>query len=635
MAKHSVIFQPAGNRGNIQEGKTIMEAARKLGVGLQSTCGGHQTCGKCKVKVLDQHGYYKSKKGQEKVSPPTEKEKGLLGEDAISEGYRLACATQVLGALTVEVPPETQVSHEVISKTAIQKAVTLKPAVRKLYLEVPKPQLGHSQGDWERVSGVLKEHFALKDLTIDHEALAALPKALRSGNWKVTLTLFMEKRVIRIESGLAEKAFGLALDVGTTTLAGYLCDLPTGEVVATEARSNPQISYGEDVISRITRTIRNQEGLNELRSCLFDSLNELVQAVSQEANIAGEDIIDATIVGNTAMHHIFLNLDPQHLGSSPFTPVLQSPMDINARDFGLSICPGANVHALPVEAGFVGADNVAVVIAEEPYNQDDMMLVIDVGTNGELVLGNRKKLVSASCATGPAFEGAHIKFGMRAARGAIESIKIDPDSREVRFKVVGDDRWSDQAPAVKATGICGSAIIDATAEMLHAGIINRRGAFIKNISNPRMLYNKKEAEFVIAWADETDLGRDITVCQNDIRSMQLGKGALLSGANLLMRQLDIENVDKVILAGSFGLHIDRQNALDMGLFPDVDAEAVYSTGNAAGEGARLALVNTDKRREAADIARRIEYMELSLESDFQTEFVRAMIFPAPQKVGEK
>ncbi|MFP3975076.1 MAG: ASKHA domain-containing protein [Dehalococcoidia bacterium] len=632
MTEHSVVFQPSGNRGNIQEGKTIMEAARELGVGLQSICGGHQTCGKCKVKIQDHHTYYETgKKDQQRVSPPTDKETELLGEDAISEGYRLACATHVLGDLTIDVPPETRVSQETISKTATQKAVTLKTAVRKLYLEVPEPKLGDSQGDWERVAGELEGRFGLTDLTADYEALSTLPKALRDGNWKVTVTLFIEKRVIKVEPGLVETAFGVALDVGTTTLAGYLCDLATGEIVATEARSNPQISYGEDVISRITHTVHSKKGLKELRSCLFDSLNDLVKELCNQANITRKDIIDATIVGNTAMHHIFLNLDPQHLASSPFTPVLQGPMDMNARDFGLAICPGANVHTLPVEAGFVGADNVAVVIAEEPYNQDEMMLVIDVGTNGELVLGNRERLLSASCATGPAFEGAHIKFGMRAARGAIESIKIDPETYEVRFKVVGDDRWNDQDPQVKATGICGSAIIDATAEMLRAGIINPRGAFHKNISNSRMLYNKKEAEFVIAWADETDLGHDITVCQNDIRSMQLGKGALLSGANLLMRQMGIESVDKVILAGSFGLHIDRQNALDMGLFPEVDAEAVYSTGNAAGEGARLALLNTDKRKEAADIARRIEYMELSLESDFQKEFVQAMIFPTPQE----
>jgi len=636
MTEHLVVFQPSGNRGNIQEGKTIMEAARELGVGIQSICGGHQACGKCKIKIQDYHAYYESnKKGKKRISAPTEKEIELLGEDAIANGYRLACATQVLGDLTIDVPPETQVNQEVITKTATQKAVTIKPAVKKLYLEVPQPRLGASQGDWERVSEELKKRFGLADLSVDHGALATLPKALRDGNWKVTVTLFMEKKVIKVESGLAEAAFGVALDIGTTTLAGYLCDLTTGETVASEARSNPQISYGEDVISRITHTVHSKKGLKELRSCLFESLNKLLKDLSSGANITRKDIIDATIVGNTAMHHIFLNLDPRHLGSSPFTPVLQSPMDMNARDFGLEICPGANVHILPVEAGFVGADNVAVVIAEEPFKQDEMMLVIDVGTNGELVLGNREKLISASCATGPAFEGAHIKFGMRAARGAIESIKIDPKSYDVRFKVVGENRWNDQDPQVKATGICGSGIIDATAELLRAGIINPRGAFNKNISNPRMLYNEKETEFVIAWVDETDVGHDITVCQNDIRSMQLGKGALLTGANLLMRQMGVDSVDKVVLAGSFGLHIDKQNALDMGLFPYVDPEVVYSTGNAAGEGARLALLNTDKRQEAADIARRIEYIELSLEPDFQKEFVQALIFPTPQEVKSR
>jgi uncharacterized 2Fe-2S/4Fe-4S cluster protein (DUF4445 family) len=632
MTEHLVVFQPSGNRGNIQEGKTILEAARELGVGIQSICGGHQACGKCKIKIQDYHAYHESNgKDKKQVSAPTEKEIELLGQDAITEGYRLACATHVLGDLTIDVPPETQVTQEVMSKTAAQKAVTIKPAVKKLYLEVPQPRLGDSQGDWERVSEELKKRFGLTDLTVDHEALATLPKALRDGNWKVTVTLFMEKKVIKVESGLAGAPFGVALDIGTTTLAGYLCDLTTGEIVTSKARNNPQISYGEDVISRITHTVHSKKGLKELRSCLFRSLNKLLKDLSSEADITRKDIIDATIVGNTAMHHIFLNLDPRHLGSSPFDPVLKSPMDMNARDFGLEICPGANVHTLPVEGGFVGADNVAVVIAEEPYKQDEMMLVIDIGTNGELVLGNREKLISASCATGPAFEGAHIKFGMRAARGAIENVKIDPESHDVRFKVVGENRWNDQDPQVKATGICGSGIIDATAQLLRAGIINPSGAFDKNISNPRMLYNEKEAEFVIAWADETDVGHDITVCQNDIRSMQLGKGALLTGANLLMKKMGVHSVDKVVLAGSFGLHIDKHNALDMGLFPYVNPEVVYSTGNAAGEGARLALLNTDKRQEAADIARRIEYMELSLEPDFQKIFVQAMIFPTPRE----
>lgn len=630
IAEYLVVFQPSGKRGHIQEGKTLLEAAQTLGEDLYSICGGRQTCGKCKVRV--EEGSFTSlgiSSGQEHLSPPTEKEMEHLGEAAITGGYRLACAATIAGDLLISVPEESRLSKEVVAKTSTHRAIPLKPGLRKCYVELSPPSLEDPRGDWERLSAEMARSFGLADLDIDYQALLSLSDVLRRGDWKVTATVWMERQVIKVEPGLVDKSLGLAIDIGTTTLAGYLCDLNTGQIVATAATLNPQVSYGEDVISRIAYTVDYPGGLEQLNATVIESLNDLALGLASEAGVVAEDIVDVTVVGNTAMHHLFIKLDPQYLGQSPFAPVLHRPLDIKARDLGLKIHPAANVYILPIEAGFVGADNVAVLIAEEPYNQNEMVLIIDIGTNGELVLGNRERLVSASCATGPAFEGAHIRFGMRAAPGAIERVAIEPQTCDVRFKVVGDERWSHQTPQIRARGICGSGIIDAIAEMLRAGIIKPSGAFNRNVSTLRMLRNREQPEFVIAWPDETTLGREITISQGDVRAVQLAKGALLSGATVMMDKLGIERVDKVIMAGAFGLHIDKEKAMTIGLFPDCELDRVYSVGNAAGEGARLALLSVDKRRQAAEIARRVEYVELSLESSFAEKFVRALTFPTP------
>lgn len=630
IAEYLVVFQPSGKRGHIQEGKTLLEAAQTLGEDLYSICGGRQTCGKCKVRV--EEGSFTSlgiSSGQEHLSPPTEKEVEHLGEAAITGGYRLACAATIAGDLLISVPEESRLSKEVMAKTSTHRAIPLKPALRKCYVELSPPTLEDPGGDWERLSAEMARSFGLADLDIDYQALLSLSDVLRRGDWKVTATVWMERQVIKVEPGLVDKSLGLAIDIGTTTLAGYLCDLNTGQIVATAATLNPQVSYGEDVISRIAYTVDYPGGLEQLNATVIESLNDLALGLASEAGVVAEDIVDVTVVGNTAMHHLFIKLDPQYLGQSPFAPVLHRPLDIKARDLGLKIHPAANVYILPIEAGFVGADNVAVLIAEEPYNQNEMVLIIDIGTNGELVLGNRERLVSASCATGPAFEGAHIRFGMRAAPGAIERVAIEPQTCDARFKVVGDERWSHQTPQIRARGICGSGIIDAIAEMLRAGIIKPSGAFNRNVSTSRMLRNREQPEFVIAWPDETTLGREITISQGDVRAVQLAKGALLSGATVMMDKLGIERVDKVIMAGAFGLHIDKEKAMTIGLFPDCELDRVYSVGNAAGEGARLALLSVDKRRQAAEIARRVEYVELSLESSFAEKFVRALTFPTP------
>jgi len=437
----------------------------------------------------------------------------------------------------------------------------------------------------------------------------------------------MGREVSALGAGLVDESYALAVDSGATTVPGYLRELRSGKLLASDSMMNPQVTFGEDVMSRITYAMTQKDGLEKMNEAIVGGLNRLAGQVAAQAGIKRRDIVDMTIVGNTAMHHIFLNIYPEHIGKAPFPPALHASIDVKARDVQLKIREGAYIHVLPIEAGFVGADNVGVLIAEEPYNRDDMMLIIDIGTNGELVLGNREKLISSSCATGPAFEGAHIKYGMRAAPGAIEKVEIDPDTKEARYKVIGKDEWNDEVEDMEARGICGSGIIDAVAQMYRAGAILRNGRLNTELDSPRMRTSEEGPEYVLAWADETAIGQDIVINQGDIRAVQLAKGAMYAGAKLMMRRLGIEKLDRVILAGAFGSYIDSTQAMIMGLFPDCDLEKVYAVGNAAGDGARIALLNVDKRKEANDIARKVEYVELTVEEDFERHFAQAMYFP--------
>jgi uncharacterized 2Fe-2S/4Fe-4S cluster protein (DUF4445 family) len=626
--KHLVIFQPSGRRGYIDEGKTIKEASQELGVELESICGGKGTCGKCKVSI--QSGFsdrYGIESRMENLSSIEDSERKFLTKHQELDGYRLACVARIYGDVLVFVPEESRAAKQIVRKSIAERAIELKPAVRKYYVELVPAALEDPEGDWERLQAELNSRFDLGHLTIDYQVLLSLQRVIRQGDWKVTVSVWMDREVIKVEPGLVDRGYGLAVDIGTTTVAGYLCDLTSGEVVAADSMINPQVIYGEDVMSRITYAISNKDGLRDMNQSIVKCLNQIAGRVAHQAGIKRHGILDMTVVGNTCMHHLFLSIDPEYLGRSPFPPSIHHSLDIKARDLGLKLSPGAYIHVLPIEAGFVGADNVGVLIAEELHKQDEMVLAIDIGTNGELVLGNREKLVCCSCATGPAFEGAHIKYGMRAAPGAIEKVEIDTDTKEVRFKVIGKTEWNTDLEAVEAKGICGSGIIDAIAQMFKTGIIQRSGHFNAGLETPRLRVADEGLEFVIAWADETSVNQDIVICQSDVGAVQLGKGAMYAGAKLLMRRLAVERLDKVILAGAFGSYIDKQSAATMGLFPDCALENVYAVGNAAGDGARIALLNVDKRREANEIARQVEYIELTLESDFERQFAQAMYFP--------
>ena len=530
-------------------------------------------------------------------------------------------------------------------------------------MEVIEPTFEHPTGDFERLQDELNRQYGIKELSIDYWALMKMPARLRDKRrWAMTVSIWMDKEIIRVLPGKKEGAnYGLAVDIGTTTVAAYFCNLKTMEVIETVSMMNPQCKYGEDVMSRITYHMMNEDGLERMSNDMIEGLNTLVkQAVEstyppkkkkkvkegdqvvetwEEVPEEGKtylrleprDIVDMTIVCNTAMHHILLKLDPEFVGLAPFPPVIHRSLDIKARDLKIKINDSAYVHVLPNEAGFVGADNVGVLIAEAPYKSDEVQLLIDIGTNGELVLGNKEKLISSSCATGPALEGAQLAYGMRAAPGAIERIKIDPETHAVDYKVIGRDAWLSfsKPEEMKTKGICGSGILDVLAELYTSGVIVKSGVFNKNQKSNRFRLNAdtKQPEFVIAWANETSIEKDVVVTQKDVRQIQLAKGALYTGCKLMMRKMNIDKVDVVKIAGAFGTHVDRTKALIMGLFPDCPIEKILSVGNAAGDGARAALLNREKRVEANWVSRNVEYIELTVEKDFQVQFMESMQIP--------
>ena len=638
VTEHLVIFMPSGRRAHIEEGATVLDAARQMGVDIESICGGRLTCGKCRIQVeeglFQKHGITSR---AEHLTPPGSEECDLLARMEGADG-RLSCTARVAGDILVFVPEESRAQKQIIRKSATERVIEIAPSVRQVYVEVTEAQLGEHRGDWGRLQDALAEQWQLENLTIDLPTLRRLQAVLRKGKWNVTVTLWQEREVIDVQPGYEEGVYGLAVDIGSTTIAGFLCDLRTGELLATDSTMNPQVAYGEDLMSRVSYAMTHNDGLDKMHTAVIETLNKLAARAAREAGIQSRNIQEAVFVGNTTMIHILLGINPVELGGAPFALANRDAMDIKARDLGLRLHQGANVHVLPAEAGHVGADNVAVLIAEEPYNQDEIVLTVDVGTNAEIVLGNRAWMYSASSPTGPAFEGAQITYGMRAAPGAIERVRIDPATKRASFRVIGEERWSDQwqigpeypleaQPKHLAAGICGSGIIEAVAEMFLAGILQPDGRFDPNLNSERVQWRGRRGAFVLATAVETTTGEPILVTQDDVRNIQLAKAALYAGAKLLMRQAGISAVDRIVLAGAFGSYIDPKYAMVLGLIPDCQLDKVYAVGNAAGDGARIALLNRHKRQEAQRIARWVRYIETAVDPNFQDEFVGAIHIP--------
>lgn len=621
MSESTIIFQPSGRRGPVKTGATLLEAARHLGVDIESTCGGAGTCGKCRVRV---------ESGPDSVTPLTDTERQRLGPELVAQGLRLACQTRIAADAKIFVPEESRRAAQVVRKEAGDRTVALDPAVRSLHISVTPPTLEDAAADSERALAALEDRHGLRGLSFDLGLLQRLPALVRKAGWDLTVCVWNSRTIIDVRAGDdARPILGLALDIGTTTLAAYLVDLQTGEVVATGSAVNPQVTYGDDLIARLHHVARHPEAASDLQQVVIAEIDGLAARATEQMGASPADIIDVTVAANTAMHHLFLGLDTHHLRMAPFVPAVHAGLDLKASDLGLTFHPGCRLHALPIVAGFVGSDSVAAAIVEEPYEQDEVVLIIDIGTNGELVLGNRQRLLSTSCATGPAFEGSHIEFGMRAAAGAIERVRIDPSTLEVRFKVIGTERWSTDEPPgeIGAKGICGSGIVEAAAEMFAAGIILPTGNLNPDIRHERLLFEDgRPHRFVIATAEETSLGRDITVSLKDIRALQLAKAALRAGADILARAYGVEKPDRVVLAGAFGTYIDKEHALAIGMLPDCDLDRVSSVGNAAGDGARFALLSLKKRAEARRMADDTEFVELATDPDFQRLYVQAMAF---------
>ena len=627
---YEIVFQPSGRRGTIAEGTTLLAAAQELGVGIEALCGGKGVCGKCRVIIEEGHfeklGVFSS---FAHASDLTETEKKLFSEKELSRGYRLACLAQLKGDLVITIPEESRSAKQIILEAGKKRTFSLNPAVRQYQLQLPPATLQDARDDRSRILDTLAQQYHLKDIAIDYFVLREIPRIIREDNWKITVTVWNNREIIRIAAGWnTPHSIGIAIDIGTTTLAAFLCDLNTGELLGKSSCMNPEISYGEDVLARISYAMSEEDGRRRLQQVMQDAINKLAAEMTARAGKTVDDVEEMVLVYNTAMHHFTLGLDTRYIGRSPFVPTASDALDIKARDLGIHINPSGNIHSLPIEAGFVGADNVAVLLAEEPYASDSIKLIIDIGTNGEINLGNKNRLLSSSCATGPALEGAQISFGMRAAPGSIEAVSINPETKEPRYKVIGNNIWYPENKKPGAQGICGSGIIDAVAALYTAGIISSNGRINKNVSTPRVRKDTRgRMEYVLAWAEETSVNKDITISQSDIRAVQLAKGALYVGAKYLMEKYGITQVDEVILAGAFGSYINKQSAMELGMFPDCDLTHVYAVGNAAGDGARIALLNVDKRKEAVQIARKVEFVETAIEPDFQSRFMDALAIP--------
>jgi uncharacterized 2Fe-2S/4Fe-4S cluster protein (DUF4445 family) len=613
-------------------GTALLDAARSIGVDVDSVCGGRGLCGRCRVVCavgdFAKHAI-NSRAGH--LSPPGEVEKRFSERRRpLEENHRLSCQALIEGDLVIDVPPESQMHRQVVRKKTEHRDITLDTSVRLHFVEVQRADLREATGDLQRLCDALNWEWQLADLECDSVVLPELQRVLREGDWQVTVAVHDQSRIIAIWPGFRSHAYGLAIDIGSTTIAAHLYNLTTGENVATGGIMNPQIRFGEDLMSRVSYVLMHPEASGKLTDVVRNGINDLIADVAREGGIDPGDILDVTVAGNPIMHHLFLGISPVELGSAPFALATDGAINIRAREVDLQVNAGATVYVLPCIAGHVGADAAAMVLAEEPHLLDETSLVVDVGTNAEIVLGSRDRLLACSSPTGPAFEGAQISCGQRAAAGAIERVRIDRETLDARFSVIGSDLWSDDpgfAESVQAfgvTGICGSGIIEAVAEMYLAGIVSEDGVIDGGLveRSSRIVPDGRTWSFMLYEGQQR-----IVVTQNDVRQIQLAKAALYAGVKLLLDRAGIERVDRIRLAGAFGSHIDPVYAMVLGLIPDCDLDKVESAGNAAGTGAAIALLNTSTRAEVEAIVRDIEKIETAVEPKFQEYFVDAMAIP--------
>ena len=625
---------PSGRRGRFALGTPLLQAGRALGVDIDSVCGGRGLCGRCQVEVAEgefpKHGVVSR---AEHLSPSAKAEQRFVNANAMPAARRLSCQARIEGDIVIDVPPECQVHHQVVRKAAEARDITVDPVVRLHYVEVQPPDMHNPSGDLRRLCDALELEWHLTGLACDVRAVQQLQQALRQGGWKVTVAVHGGKQIIVVWPGFHNHAYGIAVDIGSTTIAIHLCDLASGKVLATAGTMNPQIRFGEDLMSRVSYVMMHPGSERELTAAVRRAINALAAEVARQAGIGMTDILEATFVGNPIMHHLLLGISPVELGGAPFALATDAAITLWASELDLAINANARVYVLPCIAGHVGADAAGVILAERPDLADEVTLLVDVGTNAEIVLGNRHRLLACSSPTGPAFEGAQISCGQRAAPGAIERLRIDPATLEPRFKVIGCELWSDDPAfstaiaATGVTGICGSGIIEAIAEMYLAGIISQDGVVDGALAarSPRIQPEGRTFSYTVHQGPGSATALRIT--QSDVRAIQLAKAALYAGVNLLMERLGVKAVDRIRLAGAFGSHIDVKYAMVLGMIPDCTLENVSAAGNAAGTGARIALLEAQARRDIEQLVRRVEKVETAVEPRFQEFFVEAMAIP--------
>ena len=632
--EHLVVFTPSGRRGHIATGTTLLDAARQLGVDLDSVCGGRGICGRCQVEPtfgdFAKHGMAVA---EDHVSARGTIEDSYRGRRPLDGSHRLACAATIGGDLVVDVPAESQVHRQVVRKEVDLGDLELDPVLVLRLVEVPEPTLDESIGEVRRLVEALDGQWGLSGITVDDRIVAELQAALASGRRTITVAIRDDSLVVAAWPGLRDRALGVAVDVGSTTIAGHLCDLATGTVLATAGAMNPQIRFGEDLMSRVSYVMMNPGGEVALTNAVREVLDSLLGDLCVQADAERDEVLELVLVGNPVMHHLFLGYDPTPLGGAPFALAVDGALDLMAGDLDLDAHASTRVHVLPCIAGHVGADTAAVILATRPHEADDVYLVVDVGTNAEIVLAGGGRVLAASSPTGPAFEGAQISAGQRATVGAIERVRIDPATGEPRIRVIGVEAWSDEegfaerVASTGVTGICGSGIIEVVAELWMAGLMTADGVIGGADTMPSDRIEADGRTFSYLLHDPGDGGERLLVTQNDIRAIQLAKAALYAGIRLLMDHLGVDGIDRIGLAGAFGSHIDTVRATVLGLVPDCDPDRVASVGNAAGAGAVIALLSRRARTEIQDVVGRIEKIETALEPSFQAHFVDAMAIP--------
>ena len=610
----TLTFEPSGLRLQAKKGSRVLDVLRAINLEIRSDCGGRATCGQCKIIC----------KEPDRLSTIAKVERERLPPSELESGYRLACCSKALRDATVFIPEESRLPSRRFLTEGTERIVEADPTVRKSYVVVDKPSVSDVRSDTSRLIDSLRDTYGLEVHNVDRQLLKTLSETLRKAKWKVTTAISGRNEIISVEAGdTTNDLYGIAVDIGTSKIAGYLSDLNTGKLVGAASVENPQLIHGEDVISRLSYASKGAHALREMQRLAANGINAVIQQVCSDSKRDPHRVYEVTVVGNTAMHHLFLGIQPKHLGTSPYTPTVSEPIDAKARELSIRVNPNANIHMLPVIAGFVGSDAVADIISTGIYRSNQLSLVIDIGTNTEIILGNRNRMIACSCASGPAFEGSHIKCGMKAVSGAIEKLQIKTSASgdlSIEYETVGK---------VRPVGICGSGITDAVANLLKLNIIDKSGVFTTDFHSHRLKTNKGLKELVLISRKE-GAARDIVVTQKDIEQVQLAKAAIFAGCQILMKTMKVrtQDIKKTYIAGAFGNYMNIDNAKLIGMLPNIRTSSTKFVGNAAGAGARMVLISRKHRQTERLVQQKTQYVELALDPDFQKEFSSGMLFTA-------